>query len=351
MDEHSQDSVDLENTSASSINMESDSQVSESLNDLETEYDELKKTVKDKMKQLGKRVVLCIKKRVDEDFESDYKELLIQCVGVNYDILDRNFTQFMFEVRTLFKDLVLQELAPFREGNVDTEKLLMDMIEFQAERDFKMLKGFEILKRKIAYYVTNPKMFNDFLEIIEDILIGWDEFLQMIIDLKQEAKQEIKDKLIKREKMLMEFFDKGKKELDSAKDENLEFTTSDESEANGLNEFGELVNENHDQQIEQGHESSSSYSDFSELSEQEEGSDKSGEDESSSEGTSDGTSQEMSSKSSESSIAKSSESSSEGDQENKDENKDEKKEEPKERKLMDVDEDHNEKGEILISKN
>lgn len=354
MDEHSEDTIDLEDTSASSINMESDSRVSESLTDLEEDYEQLKKQVKGKMKQLGRRVVLCIKKQIEEDYESDFKELLIRCVGVNFDILDRQFTKFMFDVRVLFKDLVLQELAPFREGNADTENLMMDLIEFQAERDFKMVKGFEVLKRKVVYYVQNPKLFNDFLEIIEDILAGWDEFLQMIIDLKMKAKHEIKDKLIKREEMLKMFFQKDEKDLEAEKSENLEFTAADSSEGNGLNEFGEMVEENHDEQIEpEKEEESSSYSSFSAQSSQEGEGEGSQQSENDGSNSNSGSAQDLSSESSESSLAKSSETSSDTGAPKEEEDKEEgdKKEEPKARKLLDVDEDVNQNGQIQISKN
>ena len=347
MDENSDKSFDLTNTSASDMNMDGDSEESESLNELEEDYIVIKEKVKEKVKQLGKRVILCIKDKIATDYESDYKDLLIACVGVNFDILDREFKRFMLDVREIFKGLVLQELAPFKEGNVDTENFLMDTIEFQAEKDFRMLKGFEILKRKVTYFVQNPKLFEDFLEIVEDIFVEWDEYLRMMLDLKVKVKKEVKDKLIKREEMLKLYFDKDQKDTESEEGDNLQFTEAGDSEKNGLNEFQELQEENKDEQREEEEEEST---EFSSIPQEQEGS-QDGEESSvaeDSEEESEGSEGDISSEKEESEEGKTSESTEEeegGEGDKKEgENKEgeaDKKEEGKntERELRDVDED------------
>ena len=52
------------------------------------------------------------------------------------------------------KAKVLKELTPFKEGHEDVLNYMMDMIEFLAERDFKMLKGFKVFKQRANFYVT-----------------------------------------------------------------------------------------------------------------------------------------------------------------------------------------------------
>lgn len=353
MDEHSEETMDLTNTDASSMHMDGDSEESQSLNELEEEYDVLKQKVKQKMSQLGDRVLLCIKDRIATDYESEYKDLLIACVGINYDILEREFKRFMLDVRALFKGLVVQELAPFRDGNVDTENYLMDSIEFLAERDFRMVKGFEILKRKVVFYVQNPKTFEDFLEIVDDILAGWDKFLRMMIELKTKVKGEIKDRLIRREEMLAQFFEKDKKETETAKDENLQFEEAGDSEQNGLNEFEQLQQENQDQEHQEEETGDSSF--FTDSSQEEESG--SGKEESESEGGSgENSTAELSSEESESTLEKTSESQTEeeeGAQEEEEEKKEgeqkeaEKKEEGGKRRML---KDEDEDGKMLVDK-
>lgn len=347
MDEHSEESVDLTDLDASSMHMDGDSEESQSLNTLEEEYAQLKKKVRQKMDQLGKRVLLCIMDQIATDYESDHKDLLVACVGINYDILERQFRRFMLEARFLFKGLVVQELAPFRNGNEDTENYLMDSIEFLAERDFKMLKGFEILKRKVAFYVQNPKVFEDFLEITDDILKGWDAFLRMMVKLKVDVKHEIRDRLIRREEMLAQFFEKDKAETESAKSENLQIGEAGDSEKNGMNEFQELQEENRDQEAAEESGDSSFFTDTSPGAEEEgsgqgEGSEEDGKE------SGDMSTAQLSSEESESELEKTSESQTEEEEGDADEDeqdkakdgaKEEKKEPGTERRLADRDED------------
>ena len=348
LDENSDKSFDLTDTEASALGEPEESE--ESLNELEEEYKALKKKVKEKLNQLGGRVILCIKDLIATDFESGYQDLLVKCVGVNFDILEREFKRFMLDVRELFKGLVLQELAPFKEGNIDTENFLMDTIEFLAEKDFKMVKGFEILKLKVGYFVQNPKLFDDFLEIVEDVFIGWDKFLQMMIDLKVSIKQEIKEKLIKREEMLKLYFEKNEhNNHEHVENDNLEFTEAGKSEENGLNEFEELQHQNNDEQKEEETEESSVFSDISQQEESGEGDQEESSVAEDSEESNDETEKEVSQATEESEIEKTEESEDEEEGENKPEEegkgegegKDEKKQETpkKERILKDLDED------------
>ena len=302
----------------------------------------MKSKTKAELTQFGERVIECIKIEIANDFENDFSHLLIQCVGVNFDMMDREFFEMMLKVRELFKSLILKELNPFIEGNMDTINYMMDMIEFMAERNYPMVDNFKVLRKKVNFYLLNPKVFDDFLEITKDIFAGWDEFLALMLNMKMSIKDELKERLKKREEALQLYFeDPNKKILEPEDAGSLEFVNSQESEKNDLNEFQELEQQNHEQ-LKDSEEDETSFSSID--SDQEEDSNNASNDSEESE-SSDISSEEESLKeeNSESSIQKDAESNSKEHKtgENKDNHHNEGDSKPKlkERILLDEDED------------
>lgn len=149
-----------------------------SIGSLETLYKEKKNHARAELTQLGNLVTDCMTKLVSTDFERPYQKLLAECVGTNFEMLDKEFYKLLLGIREIFKELVLKELEPFKEGHEDVLNYMMDMIEFLAERDFKMLKGFQVFKQRANFYVTDTIL----LEVRISLSFGfwiWD-FLENI---------------------------------------------------------------------------------------------------------------------------------------------------------------------------
>ena len=216
----------------------------ESLNTIETHFKETKLTVKERLKDLAKRIEDCIIEQIKIDFTNPFQVLLTECVGMNYDILNKEFDDMMLDVIEVFKQITIDLLEPFKEGNEDCLKHFMSCLEFLTERDFKVIKGFYILEKKTRYYVPNPKVFRDFLEITKTHFEKWDVFLNYMINIKKDVKQMLKDKLRKREEALEGKFKPDKKtEFDAGKEHLDGFKETENSEKNFMNEFEEINNE------------------------------------------------------------------------------------------------------------
>ena len=125
-----------------------------SIGSLETQYKDKKNEMRAELTQIGELVVRCMTIQVANDYESKYQKLLSECVGTNFNLLDREFYKMMFQTRDLFKELVIKELEPFKDGHEDVVNYMMYMIAFLAERNFKMLKGFRIFKQRANLYIT-----------------------------------------------------------------------------------------------------------------------------------------------------------------------------------------------------
>jgi hypothetical protein len=210
----------------------------ESLNSLEVEFKEAKTIVKDKLDILGKRIEDCIIEEIKKDFINPFTVLLTECVGLNYDILTREFDDMMLDVIVLFKQITLDLLEPFKEGNEDCISYFITCFDFITSHDFEIVKGFNILERKSVFYVPNPKIFRDFMEITLETFEKWDVFLGYMLNVKKEIKEMLKERLRKRELALKQLFEQQKEHhLEKGTDTIDPFIETEASEENFMNEF------------------------------------------------------------------------------------------------------------------
>ena len=61
--------------------------------------------------QLGELVLDCMGKLVSRDFHQPYQKFLADCVGTNFEMLEKVFYKLLLSIREIFK-----ELTPFKEG-------------------------------------------------------------------------------------------------------------------------------------------------------------------------------------------------------------------------------------------
>lgn len=210
----------------------------ESLNSLEVEFKEAKGVIKDKLETLGKRIEDCIIDEIKKDFINPFTVLLTECVGLNYDILTREFDDMMLDVIVLFKKVTMDLLEPFKEGNEDCISYFSTCFDFITSHDFEIVKGFNILERKSVFYVPNPKVFRDFMEITLETFEKWDVFLGYMINVKKEIKEMLKEKLRKRELALEGLFKQdNEKELEKGTGTIDPFIETEPSEENFMKEF------------------------------------------------------------------------------------------------------------------
>lgn len=170
----------------------------------EWEYQRIKDSVallEYKMIEINELIKECVEQVFSEDLMADKETIMVQCVGITYQILFQNYKEGMRKIKQIFIGMLKTKVKSLDEEYDDEINFFFDILEDFVDKDFRLRESLEISKEAAKFYVS-PSYYNDLLALAEPEIEAFDFIHNKMRNNKHDVKQLIIEKSEEREKYL-----------------------------------------------------------------------------------------------------------------------------------------------------
>ena len=164
-----------------------DEEVQEELNEMKECLNEFKELIFE-----------CIEEAYTDNMMVEVEEVMVSCVGPNYEIVDRIYEKNIKQVQKIFLKIWEAKLHPLRDRYMDEIRFFEDTMDMLVNKNCKLSPTIDVVKEKAKYFV-NELMFDKIVEVAREEIDCYDEIneylksikidIQNLIDQKEREKE------------------------------------------------------------------------------------------------------------------------------------------------------------------